>query len=192
MARAYSTLLILVLGWLLKNWTISHLKAPLMRIYFAPGLAKMDRILCLVLNTVICKLYWGFCLSLHVDQNQLSGHGNYKKHRANSEANNHVDDGYNDYKLELSWCQYHVRLSLILVWSTRFWIIKCFKLPYIWHPVLIVLEETSTKIQKGVETKISILFSLVQASSPSPRFGPKRNSKMPFDHHHHTKLLRGF
>ena len=28
-----------------------------------------------------------------------------------------------------------------------------------------------------------LLFSLVQASSLSPRFGPKRNSKMPFDHH---------
>ena len=30
----------------------------------------------------------------------------------------------------------------------------------------------------------SFLFSLVPASSLSPRFGPKRNSKMSFDHHH--------
>ena len=30
-----------------------------------------------------------------------------------------------------------------------------------------------------------VLFSLVSALGLSPRFGPKSNSKMPFDHYHH-------
>ena len=32
---------------------------------------------------------------------------------------------------------------------------------------------------------LSVLFSLVPASSLSPRFGPKSNSKMPFNHYFH-------
>ena len=32
---------------------------------------------------------------------------------------------------------------------------------------------------------VTKVFSLVPALSVTPKFGPKQNSKMPFDHHHH-------
>ena len=76
-----------------------------------------------------------------------------------------------------------VNHSNIYYWAQYFWWSLTFTRGILSGP---------TKFQIGgiPISNFVALFSLVPASSLSPRFGPKRNSKLPFDHHPHKTFER--